>query len=373
MKRVQRVEDSLAQVWGAQPQRTPGGKHNSTNAAAQRRTKAAPPAPFLASPVTPSRSPQINSQARSEPTKADNRANAPRTHKWRSRPGGTGTQAIASRPVCRETNSRRERRQNTATEPRGQTQTERQRRQQNRIAAQTSSAFPPRQITEERPENARMAIPTRRNRNATHRKPSCLSRDKQQAQTEGKTRQQNCEGRRTPNAMPPPEPQGQTQAEGQARREKALPRRSVKRIQRGGSAASTCCRAISHDLPDHRSESGRSPIERVGAVSIQPDPPGHKSEPGGSFRVPGRRRGWFRLRRSSALSRRCVLPLHRIVNSAPPQRLCLPDIVPAEAFVRAGKRRNNSECGVRGWKANSRLTARSVCSMIILTFIPAQR
>ena len=126
-------------VWGAQPQRTPRGKHFKANAPAQKRTKATPPAPFPASPVTPSRSPQINAQTRSEPTKADNRANAARTHEQRSRPGGIGTQAIASRPVCRHAaNSRREARTNAVIEPRGQTQTERQSRRQkaHRLADQ---------------------------------------------------------------------------------------------------------------------------------------------------------------------------------------------------------------------------------------------
>ena len=72
-----------------------------------------------ASPVsgTPSRSPQRNAQTRSEPTKADNRTDRSRTHKWRSRPGGTGTEHIASRPVCRHAaNSRCEPRQSPATE-----------------------------------------------------------------------------------------------------------------------------------------------------------------------------------------------------------------------------------------------------------------
>ena len=79
------------------------------------RTRTAPPAlvaPFSVPriPGNPSRSPQINGQTRSELTEADNRANTARTHEWRSRPGGTGTQDDASRPVCRKTNSRRERR-----------------------------------------------------------------------------------------------------------------------------------------------------------------------------------------------------------------------------------------------------------------------
>ena len=80
--------------------------------------RAASPVPRVpASPVTPSRSPQINAQTRSEPTKAYNRTGTTRTHEQRSRPGGIGTQAIASRPVCRHAaNSRREPRQSAATE-----------------------------------------------------------------------------------------------------------------------------------------------------------------------------------------------------------------------------------------------------------------
>ena len=97
------------------PQRTPRGKTCKANAVTQKRTKAAPPAPVLPYPVpprppaTPSGSPQRNGQTRSEPAKADNRADITRTHEWRSRPGGTGTQDTASRPVWRKAaNSRRE-------------------------------------------------------------------------------------------------------------------------------------------------------------------------------------------------------------------------------------------------------------------------
>ena len=64
-----------------------------------------PPRPL----ATPSGSPQRNGQTRSEPAKADNRADITRTHYWRSRPGGTGTQAIASRLFfLREEKDRRE-------------------------------------------------------------------------------------------------------------------------------------------------------------------------------------------------------------------------------------------------------------------------
>ena len=46
MKRVQRANGSLAQVWGAQPQRTPRGKHDKADMITQRRSHAAPPTPF---------------------------------------------------------------------------------------------------------------------------------------------------------------------------------------------------------------------------------------------------------------------------------------------------------------------------------------
>ena len=70
---------------------------------------ASPRSPVPRIPGNPSRSPQRNGQTRSEPAKADNRADITRTHKWRSRPGGTGTQDTASRPVWRKAaNSRRE-------------------------------------------------------------------------------------------------------------------------------------------------------------------------------------------------------------------------------------------------------------------------
>ena len=74
-----------------------------------------PRSPSPASPGNPSGSPQRNGQTRSKPAKADNRADITRTHYWRSRPGGTGTQDTESRPVWRKAaNSRRDRTQNAA-------------------------------------------------------------------------------------------------------------------------------------------------------------------------------------------------------------------------------------------------------------------
>ena len=84
-------------------------------------------------PGNPSRSPAKNGQTQSEPTKADNRTNTARTREWRSRPGGTGTQAIASRPVCRNAaNSRREPRQSAAAEPQRRARSDSKRNRQTR-------------------------------------------------------------------------------------------------------------------------------------------------------------------------------------------------------------------------------------------------
>ena len=122
MKRVQRVEDSLAQS-GARPQcgfhllpqRTPRGKHSKANAFTQKRTHAAPPTPFSASPRffrIPSGSPPENTQSRNEPTKPDNHATSENARMAISTHGGIGTQHIASRSVWRyAANSRRDRTQ----------------------------------------------------------------------------------------------------------------------------------------------------------------------------------------------------------------------------------------------------------------------
>ena len=95
MKRVQRVEDSLAQS-GARPQcgfhispqRTPRGKHYKANAVTQKRTlpRRRLRSPSTAFPRAPSGSPPENAQARNEPTKPDNRTGDPRTRYQRSRP-----------------------------------------------------------------------------------------------------------------------------------------------------------------------------------------------------------------------------------------------------------------------------------------------
>mgnify|MGYP004634604041 CR=1 FL=1 len=116
---------------------------------------------------------------------------------------GTGTQAIASRPVWRKTNSRRERRQNTATEPHGRRErrqnasTEphdrRERRQNTAIAPRGRAQTEVKRGAESThvTQTSPCAAPTHRertngdldprNRNASHRKPSCLAQDKQQA------------------------------------------------------------------------------------------------------------------------------------------------------------------------------------------------
>ena len=128
MKRVQRVEDSLAQS-GARPQcgfhllpqRTPRGKHSKANAFTQKRTHAAPPTPFSAFPCPfrpPSGSPHENAQARSELIKPDNRTTLENALMAITTHGGIGTEHNASRSVWRyAANSRRERTQDIPIEP----------------------------------------------------------------------------------------------------------------------------------------------------------------------------------------------------------------------------------------------------------------
>ena len=164
MKRVQRVEDSLAQSGAAavrlphlapafSPRKALQGQ--CARAKAHKGCAASPVLPypvprssFLVSPVTPSGSPQINAQTRSEPAKADNRTNAARTHEWRSRPGGIETQATASRSVWRKAaNSRREprakRRDRNAPPNANQGKAPRQNRKANRARGQQFRIAPP--------------------------------------------------------------------------------------------------------------------------------------------------------------------------------------------------------------------------------------
>ena len=95
----------------------------------------------------------------------------------------------------------------------------------------------------------------------------------------------------------------------------------------------------------------------------------------------GERRG-FRLRRCSALARRCGGGFHMAVNCQPARPLCLPVLVPAQAVVRAGERRGkrgmrNSESGrVSGvevlltrFALGSRLTLR-LCRGVLPRFTP---
>ena len=95
-------------VWGAQPQRTPRGKHSKANAVTQKRTlprRLRSPRPF----VSPSGSPPENAQARSEPTKPDNHATSENARMAIPTHGGIGTEHPASRPVWRyASNSRRD-------------------------------------------------------------------------------------------------------------------------------------------------------------------------------------------------------------------------------------------------------------------------
>ena len=83
MKRVQRVEDSLAQVWGRpqcgfhiQPPTDSPRKARQSQCVHAKTHSAAPPTPFSRSPrpfVSPSGSPPENAQSRNEQTKSDNR------------------------------------------------------------------------------------------------------------------------------------------------------------------------------------------------------------------------------------------------------------------------------------------------------------
>ena len=89
-------------------------------------------------------------------------------------------------------------------------------------------------------------------------------------------------------------------------------------------------------------------IERIDNIAIQHDPPEHKLDSGGSFRIPGRRRGHGAMRsaelgdgecvdrRLSALTRRYADLFRGNVNSAPAKCCAWPVVVPAGAFVRAG-------------------------------------
>ena len=129
-KRVQRVEDSLAQS-GARPQcgfhispqRTTRGKHSKANAFTQKRTHAAPPTPFSVPAFPrllrpPSGSPHENAQARSELIKPDNRTTLENALMAITTHGGIGTEHNASRSVWRyAANSRRERTQDIPIEP----------------------------------------------------------------------------------------------------------------------------------------------------------------------------------------------------------------------------------------------------------------
>ena len=84
-------------VWGAQPQRSPRGKHGKTKRFTQKRTHAVPPTPFSASPRTPSGSTQRNAQSRSELNKSDNRTTFENVLMAIPTHGGIETQDTASR------------------------------------------------------------------------------------------------------------------------------------------------------------------------------------------------------------------------------------------------------------------------------------
>ena len=104
------------------PQRTPRGKHYKANMFTQKRAHAAPPTPFpVASSLRlPSGSPQRNAQARSEPTKSDNRTAIENALPAISTHGGIETYPFASRPVWRVRQTAGViRTQNAAREPHG--------------------------------------------------------------------------------------------------------------------------------------------------------------------------------------------------------------------------------------------------------------
>ena len=91
-------------VWGAQPQRTPRGKHDKADMITQRRAHAAPPTPFSAFPrlFVPCRDrhkethkPEVNQPSSITARQPENALPAIPTH------GGIGTEHIASRPVWR--------------------------------------------------------------------------------------------------------------------------------------------------------------------------------------------------------------------------------------------------------------------------------
>ena len=101
MKRVQRVEDSLAQVWGrAAPNVLPAESMAKLiglrKSALTPRRRLRNPA-FLRPLVTPSGSPQRNAQARSEPNKSDNRTALENALTAIPTHGGIETQDAASR------------------------------------------------------------------------------------------------------------------------------------------------------------------------------------------------------------------------------------------------------------------------------------
>ena len=118
VKRVQRVEDSLAQVWGAQPQRTPSGKYSKTNALhkSAQSLRRQPCFPRSRQPrrdrLQETAKPEVNLQRPITTPMLRERTKAISTC-------GIETQDVASRPVCRNAaNSRREPRQSATAETR---------------------------------------------------------------------------------------------------------------------------------------------------------------------------------------------------------------------------------------------------------------
>ena len=102
----------LGAVWGAQPQRTPRGKHRKANMFTQKRAYTPPPTPFSAFPRPfvlrrdrrqKTRNLEVNQQSRIT-------ARRLRTHEWRSRPTAEQERNITQAVLfgAQAANSRRE-------------------------------------------------------------------------------------------------------------------------------------------------------------------------------------------------------------------------------------------------------------------------
>ena len=110
--------------------------------------------------------------------------------------------------------------------------------------------------------------------------------------------------------------------------------------------ASTCCRRTPHDLPNHKSEFGKSPIERVGNIDIQHDPSGQPqcalrlSEPVKSSLYPSALR---RVKRTHAANQ--MKRVQRVEDSlAQVWGRAAPNGLPAENITKPMRSRKNALC-----------------------------